>query len=450
MQPSIGQDIKKLLMVMLPVLVAQVSTVGMNFIDTAMSGHAGAADLAGVSVGANLFMPLMVGITSVLAAATPIIAQLIGRKKKEDIPAVVQSGLSLAFLAAVLLLGGYLLFINPVMKGLSLAPDVERIARYYLLAVVVGSFFQFPVMPLRSLTDTAGTTAISMGLFLAALPVNGLLNYMFIFGKWGAPHLGGIGAGVATALTYAMLLVLFIAVSVKWDDVFQGRRIFQRFHWRKGNVKEYLSIGVPNGLGAFMEASLFGFIVIFMARFGTEVLAAHQAAMNFSGLIYMVPLSFSMALTILVGVEAGARRYDRARRYGRLGLGLALSCGIIAGLFTIFEKDLIASIYAAEPALISGIGHFLIYTAAWQLFDGIACPIQGILRGYKDVRTPFALMMVAYWCVCFPMGIFLDAVTDYGPYAYWQGLVLGVLTSAVLLVVRLRLIEKRYRCKEAA
>ncbi|WP_301859439.1 MATE family efflux transporter [uncultured Megasphaera sp.] len=443
--PSLLHDCRKLLAVMVPVLITQVSTVGMNFIDTAMSGHAGAADLAGVSVGANLFMPLMVGIMSILAAATPIIAQLLGRKEKAAIPAVVRTGLYLAFLAAVTLLTAYWLGIDALMQGLALEPDVEHVARYYLLAVVIGSFFQFLVMPFRALTDTVGSTTLSMSLFLAALPVNGLLNYMFIFGMWGAPRLGGIGAGVATALTYALLLFLFITVTVYWDDCFQGRAIVSSLACRWSSLREYLAIGIPNGLGAFMESSLFGFIIIFMTPFGTDILASHQAAMNFSGLIYMVPLSFSMALTILVGIEVGAHRYDQARRFGRLGVALALGCGMTAATLSILGRNVIASIYAGDAALIPLIGHFLIYTAAWQTFDGIACPIQGILRGYKDVRVPFALMMVAYWGICFPTGILLDTYTDAGPYSYWQGLVLGVMCSAGLLTFRLRRIERKYQ-----
>lgn len=434
----------KLTHVMVPILIAQLSTVGMNFLDTAMSGHASKVDLAGVSVGASLFMPILVGTTGVLAAGTPIIAQLLGKRENSSIPEVVRTGMGVGLVIALLFALLYALGIDDVLGVMQLEPDVERVARYYLLAMVVSVFFETQVMVLRSLTDTVGGTAISMRLFLLGLPIDGVLNYMFIFGNWGAPRMGGIGAGIATALTYMILLGLFLAVILR-DKIFMGKNIFSSFHMKWASWKEFLGIGVPNGLGMFMEASLFGFIVIFMAQFGTDVLAAHQAAINFSGLIYMMPLSCSMALTILVGIEVGAGRYDRARAFRRTGIGLALTLAAMTAAFTIFFRMPIAAIYTDDGSVARIAGLFLIYCAGWQLFDAIAAPIQGILRGYKDAKVPFMLMMLAYWCVCFPVGFLLDHYFEIGAISYWQGLDIGVGTSALLLVGRLVMIEKKYR-----
>ena len=210
------------------------------------------------------------------------------------------------------------------------------------------------------------------------------------------------------------------------------------------NIREYLSIGIPNGLGIFMEASLFGFIIIFISKFGTNYIAAHQAAMSFSSVLYMLPLSFSLALTIIIGIEVGAKRYLEAKKYAYLGLIVSFSCVLsIVGL-VFFYRDYIALLYATDSLLLKYIAHFLIYTAAWQLFDAIACPIQGILRGYKDVKTAFYVSMLAYWGICLPVGMFLDFYMAQGAFAYWQSMVLGVCTSAILLFFRLRFIEKRF------
>lgn len=438
--------LSKLTHVMVPILIAQLSTVGMNFLDTAMSGHASKVDLAGVSVGASLFMPILVGTTGVLAAGTPIIAQLLGKGDRASIPAVIRTGLGVGLAIAVLFALFYVFCIDAVLGGMALEPEVAHVAKYYLLAMVVSVFFETAVMVLRSLTDTVGGTAISMRFFLLGLPIDAVINYMFIFGNWGVPRMGGIGAGIATAVTYVCLLVLFLAIVLRQRQ-FMGREIFSSLSMKWANWKEFLGIGIPNGLGMFMEASLFGFIVIFMAKFGTEVLAAHQAAINFSGLVYMIPLSCSMALTILVGIEVGAGRYDRARDFRRTGIGLALTLALIAACITVFGRGLIASIYTEDAGVAGIAGVFLIYCAGWQLFDAVAAPIQGILRGYKDAKVPFILMMIAYWCVCFPSGFFLDHVAGMGPVSYWQGLDIGVGTSALLLTVRLVMMERKYKAK---
>ncbi len=194
-----------------------------------------------------------------------------------------------------------------------------------------------------------------------------------------------------------------------------------------------------------MEASLFGFIIIFISKFGTDFIAAHQAAMSFSSVLYMLPLSFSMALTIIIGIEVGAEKYTEAKKYARLGIKVSFLTALSIVGFVFFNRDLIAMLYATDALLLGYIKHFLLYTAAWQLFDAIACPIQGILRGYKDVNAAFYISMFAYWGVCFPMGLFLDYYYNQGAFSYWQSMVTGVLASAILLFFRLHYTERKYR-----
>lgn len=438
-----GKHLKKLIGTMIPILIAQVSTVGMNFMDSAMSGHVSADDLAGVSIGASLFLPVLTTAMGILTSCTPMTAQLLGKGDRASIPEVVRSGMYLAFVLALMIAGGYFLFIDAILAGLALTPTVEYIARYYMMAMVGGVFFEALLLPLRSLTDTVGSTSISMRLFLLALPINGLLNYAFIFGKLGAPAMGGIGAGIATLLTYFLLLLLFLAV-VLTQKGFMGKEIFSSTKSHLATWKEYMALGIPNGIGIFMETSLFGFIIIFITKFGTEVIAAHQAALNFSGLIYMLPMSCSMAMTILVGIEVGAGRLDRAREFSRLGLLTTLAGAACTISFTFFCRHQIAAIYTNDEKVLALAGTFLIYCAGWQLFDDIAAPIQGILRGYKDAKVPSILMVIAYWGACLPMGIFLDFALGHGPESYWQGLDFGVGCSSLLLLARLWQIERKH------
>ncbi len=437
-------DFKKLIRTMIPLWIAQVSTIGMNFMDSAMSGHVSADDLAGVSVGASLFMPILTSSMSVLSAATPMIAQLLGKREMGSIPRIVRTGLYLSMVLACLFALGYYCFIDRIMEGLQLTAKVEYIARYYMLVMVGAFFFETMTIPLRSLTDTVGSTSISMGLFLLALPINGLFNYMFIFGKWGAPAMGGIGAGIATLLTYVFLLALFLLVILR-NQLFMGRELFSSISCYGKDWKEYLSLGIPNGLATFMETSLFGFIIIFLTKFGTTVMAAHQAAMNFSALIYVIPFSCSLAMTILVGIEVGANRLDKARAFSRLGLITTLCAAVCTITFTVTMRGWISSLYTEEKEVMALAQLFLLYCAGWQLFDDIAAPIQGILRGYKDAKVPFFLMLLAYWGCCLPMGLFLDFVMGHGALSYWQGLDFGVGCSAVFLVVRLVIIERRMK-----
>lgn len=438
----VKKDIKKLLSVMIPILVAQVSTAGVTFINTTMAGHAGADDLAGVSVGAGLFYPLLASIIGLLMAGTPLMAQLIGRKERESLPFIVRSGMVIGLSVWALFTAAYFFFIDDLLASLALEAAVEHIARYYLMTMIGVVFFLALMIPLRCLTDTAGSTSISMKLFLMAPVINGIFNYIFIYGHGGMPALGGIGAGLATMMTYGFLLGLFLLVVMKSKDL-GGRQIFSSLALRSKDLREYLVVGVPSGLSIFMEMSLFSLIIVFLSRYGTDALAAYQIADNFASLVYMLPVSCSMALTILIATAVGAGDMTLARRYKKAGFVVAMAGAMMTASFTVLFRNSIGSVYTDDAAVALIAGQFLIYSAGWQLFDAISTPIQGILRGLKDTRISFILMVLAYWGGCFPMSLFLDSHTALGADSFWLGLDFGVGCSAFLMILRLLYVERK-------
>lgn len=438
----VKKDIKKLLSVMIPILVAQVSTAGVTFINTTMAGHAGADDLAGVSAGAGLFYPLLASIIGLLMAGTPLMAQLIGRKERESLPFIVRSGMVIGLSVWALFTAAYFFFIDDLLASLALEAAVEHIARYYLMTMIGVVFFLALMIPLRCLTDTAGSTSISMKLFLMAPVINGIFNYLFIYGHGGMPALGGIGAGLATMMTYGFLLGLFLLVVMKSKDL-GGRQIFSSLALRSKDLREYLVVGVPSGLSIFMEMSLFSLIIVFLSRYGTDALAAYQIADNFASLVYMLPVSCSMALTILIATAVGAGDMTLARRYKKAGFVVAMAGAMLTASFTVLFRNSIGSVYTDDAAVALIAGQFLIYSAGWQLFDAISTPIQGILRGLKDTRISFFLMVLAYWGGCFPMSLFLDSHTALGADSFWLGLDFGVGCSAFLMILRLLYVERK-------
>ena len=437
------QRLRRLFSVMIPILITQTAIMAMNFFDSSMSGHAGAVDLAGTSIGGNIWMPIFVGTNGVLLGAMPIVAHLVGGGKRGDIGKVIRHTifLALAFSAVIILMG--VLFLDTLLTHLHLEAQVHYIAKMYMAAVAVGVVPFFMSTSLRALIDTLGHTGITMKIYLLALPVNAFLNYCFIFGKLGLPRLGGIGAGVATGITYWLEFAIFVWIVHKLP-AFADFRIFKdRFRLDFKQLRENLSIGVPIGLAMFMEASIFGVVALFIAKFGTVIIAAHQAALGFTSLLYMVPLSFSMALTILVGVEAGARRFEEAKKISRLGIAVNMSIAVFLTILVYTNRPQIALLYTTDPVIIEKVVGFLFYAIFFQLFDATAAPIQGILRGYKDVKATFYSGFFAYWAVCLPLGCFLDFVLDHGPAAYWQSLDIGLFFSAVFLTLRMFWLQRK-------
>lgn len=215
------------------------------------------------------------------------------------------------------------------------------------------------------------------------------------------------------------------------------------------SFKELMKIGVPIGFSIFFETAVFSAVTLLMSRFDTVTIAAHQAAINFASTLYMIPLSICMSLTILVGFESGSGRLKDARQYGIMGIGTAAVLSLLTALVLLFAGSHVAGLYSDEPEVISLIQHFLIYAIFFQISDAIATPIQGVLRGYKDVNPAFIICFIAYWVIGLPVGYLLATYTDLGAYGYWIGLITGLAIGAILLLSRLIRVQRRFALQKA-
>lgn len=441
---TLSKKMRQFLIILFPILVTQISLTATSFFDTVMSGNAGQLDLAGVAIGANLWMPVFTGINGILIGITPILAQLHGAGKNESMPFIVVQGIYLAAALAFIVLVAGSLILSPVLSVMDLDSSVQEIAYHFLAALAFGILPLFIAAVLRNFIDALGYTRTTMVITLCALPINIALNYLLIFGKLGFPRLGGVGAGYASAITYWCMLLISIMV-VHRAKPFSDYRIFHRFFgvspaaWRN-----LLIIGVPIGSSIFCEVSIFAAVALFMADFGTATIAAHQAAINFAGLIYMVPLSIGMALTIVIGFEVGANRYSDARHYTLLGICSAIAIAIFCAIGLFCFSPQVAGLYTNDPDMLQLIQSFLAYAIFFQLSDAIAAPIQGALRGYKDVKVTLVMAVISYWLIGMPTGYVLASYTSAGAYGYWIGLITGLAFGAIVLAARLIRLQNKY------
>lgn len=434
--------LKELVALMLPMIGTQLAIMGMAFFDASMSGQAGKVELAGAAIGSNIWAPLHTGFGGILMAAMPISANYLGAGDKAKISRVIRQGLFLAVIFGLLIILSGMFCLPWVLGAMGLENEVYRVAQWYLISVAIGIIPFFLTIPLRSLVDTLGYTNLSMKLFLLALPINACLNYVFIFGKLGFPRLGGIGAGVATGLTYWLMLGLFIYV-VSSVEPFKDFKAWGASRPDKQLLREYMKIGIPMGFSIFLEVTIFCVVAFFMAKYGTQVIAAHQAAMNFSCLIYMIPLSFSMALTITVGIAHGAGQELEAKKFSRLGLELSVLIAAVYLLGELVFRHVLSGIYSADPEVRSLIERFILFAMVWQIGDTVGAPCQGVLRGYKDVNATFWSNVMAFWVICLPVGLLLERYTELGPFSYWTSLVMGVGCSAVFLMGRVHWLQAK-------
>ena len=401
-------------------------------------------DLAGVAIGVNLWLPVQTGLNAVLLAVTPMVAQLLGAREEDKIAGVIIQALYLSLFISLLVIGLGVFIIKSVLARLNLEAAVELIAFRYLAALGLGIVPCFAYTVLRAFIDALGQTKMTMLITFLTLPLNVVLKYAFIFGKFGLPKLGGVGAGVATSLTYWLILLIAMTVTIKLEP-FKKYKIFSAFFpISHAKQREIIKLGLPMGLATFAETAVFSVVTLLMSIFNTATIAAHQAAMNFEAFFFMAPLSISMTLTILVGFEVGAQRFSDARKYQQIGLSISISFAVFCGLSIFLLKEQVALVYSKDPAVITLIQQFLIYAVFFQFSDALATPSQGILRGYKDVMIPSVIAFTAHWLVGLPLGFFLANYTLLGPFGYWVGLITGVAGAALALFSRLIWLNSKY------
>ena len=438
---NLQQRMRLFISIFLPILIYQLANFSASFVDTTMTGQYDTLHLAGVSMATSLWIPFFDLLIGIVSALVPIIGHHLGQGKKEKIASdfyqfiYLSLGLSL-ILFALVFVGAPL-----VLAHLGLEPLVEEVANNYLWYLALGIIPLLLFSTIRSLFDALGLTKLSMYLMLLLLPLNGTFNYALIYGAFGFPEMGGAGAGLGTSLAYWVLLFISLLVAVKHPKI----RVYELWKIRpldKKGLIEGIRLGLPIGGTFFAEVVIFSVVGLVMAKFSSLIIASHQAAMNFSNLMYAFPMSISTSMSIIVSYEIGANRPDDVKKFCKLGRLTALGIAGFTFLFLYVLRDRVAALYGSDTEFIRMTSVFLTYSLFFQLADTFAAPLQGILRGYKDTQVPFFLGLIAYWGVSLPLGLFLDHYTSLGPYGYWIGLIASLVMSGILFQWRLNRLAK--------
>ncbi|MCW3148245.1 MATE family efflux transporter [Stutzerimonas stutzeri] len=433
-------ELRTLFALALPMMIAQLANTAMGFVDTVMAGRVSAHDLAAVALGNSIWVPVFLLLTGVILATTPNVAQHFGAGRFERIGPLVRQALwmggGLGGLCAIVMWNA-----EPVLHWMKVEPVLIDPSMAYLRAVACG----FPAIGLyqvlRCYSDGLGHSRPSMVLGILGLLLNIPLNYIFIYGKLGAPALGGVGCGVATALVMLFML-LGMLFWVRRAAPYRSSQLFTHFerpNWPA--LRHLLSVGVPIGIAVFAEASIFSVIALLIGALGATVVAGHQIALNFTSLIFMIPLSLGMAVTVRVGQALGRNAPRDARFAAGVGMGTALVYACFSASSMLLFAEQIARIYTPDPAVIAVAASLFFYAALFQFSDVVQVTAAGALRGYQDTRMTMLFTLFAYWAIGLPIGYVLG-LTDHlgtasGPGGLWQGLIAGLSCAAVLLSIRL-------------
>lgn len=439
-----SNDVKQILNLMLPIFVTMLTVAAMQSIDIIMSGHASNADVAGVSVAGNIWFPAYVGLNGIILASATLFANMLGAGKKAEMRGVLHHSIILSVIIGIALIIIINVAINYIHLFLPIEPHVLEIAKGYIFALSWSVIPLCIVSSLRQFIEALNQARVVTVVMLLALPINVAINYIMIFGKLGFPRLGGIGAGYATTVTYLFVFAMLAYICIT-QPPFNEHKIKEGFKIEFKRFREQLRLGIPIGIAIFFEAAMFNALGMLITKFGTNIIAANQAATSISTMTYMLALSLSLSLNIVVGYKIGAKDYAMARQLSLTGLKITVlvtSCAM--ALLWLFKAQVIA-LYSPDPAVQKLIQDFLVLVIIYQVADGVAVASQGIMRAYHDVRTCFAIVMFTYWGICLPLGMLFDVYFNRGITSYWQGMVVGIFIGSIISWSRIRYLHKKYQ-----
>ena len=427
-----------------PVILGMLGHTFVAFIDNIMVGQLGTAELAAVSLGNSfMFIAMSIGI-GFSTAITPLIAEADSSNNLQQARAAYKNGLFLCTTLGILL---FLLvfFSKPLMYLMQQPEEVVALAIPYLDLVAFSLIPLIIFQAIKQFSDGMSMTKYPMYATLLANIVNVILNYLLIFGKFGFPEMGIVGAAYGTLASRIIMVIYLWALLRYRKRSAQIVKNIKFFVLDSLMVKRIINLGSLSAMQMFFEVAIFTAAIWFSGLLGKNPQAANQIALNLSSMTFMVAMGLSVASMIRVGNQKGLQNYKELRRIAfsifLLGTLLALFFAVV---FFIFHKSLPniymdlddATNYKDNIEVIEIASKLLLAAAFFQISDSIQVVVLGALRGLQDVKVPTILTFISYWCVGFPVSYYLGKEEMYGSFGIWLGLLAGLTTASILLFIR--------------
>ncbi|AXV65403.1 MATE family efflux transporter [Pseudoalteromonas lipolytica] len=430
-------EAKRLISLAIPVFLAQVTLILMTVVDTVMAGQVSATDLAALSIATGIWNPLMLALQGILLALTGIIAQFSGSNDKHGISHYFQQGLYLALVLSVIGLGLATLA-DSILSHLNTTAAITTLAEQYIHFVKWGIFGFLLFSVYRNITEGMGMTKPAFYISLIGLAVNIPANYVFIHGHLGFNAYGGAGCGIATALVFTAMAITQM-IYCHFDKKINAKALLANFSLpQPATMWTITKVGIPISLATFFEVTLFACIPLFIAHLGAVAVAGHQIAASVTTLLFMMPLSLSIAISIRIGNLFGQQHFKQLRSAVSTSYILAAIIAFLLASVTFFARDIISQLYSDNPEVLALASSIMVLACIYQLPDALQVSANGILRGLKYTAPIGYITFVSYWLIGFALG-FVLARTDLivpamGPHGFWIGIIVGLSAAAIMLM----------------
>ncbi|RNC89539.1 MAG: MATE family efflux transporter [Allomuricauda sp.] len=421
------------------------------FADNIMVGQLGTAELAAVSLGNSLVLMFMYVGIGFSTAITPLVAEADGANDKPEAKKILKHGVLLCILLGIGLFG-VIMACKPLLYLAKQPEEVVQLAIPYLNLVAFSIIPMIIFQAFRQFSEGLSQTKFPMYATILANVLNVVLNYLLIFGSFGFPKMGIVGAAVGTLVSRCVMLA-FLYYLLWSKKEYKDFVTNFKFKIRDTSMfKKLVDLGLPSSMQVFFEVALFTGAIWLSGVLGKNPQAANQIALNLSSMTYMVGVGLSVAAMVRVGNQKGLQKFDELRRIGISVFLLTFLVEIVFAAIFLLGKDWLPTIYLDANDMsnqqdnievIVLAAKLLLVAAFFQISDGIQVVVLGALRGIQDVKTPMALTFVAYWVVGFPISYYLGLHTELKSIGIWIGLLSGLTTSALLLYLRFNRLTKK-------
>ena len=421
------------------------------FADNVMVGQLGTAELAAVSLGNSfVFIAMSLGI-GFSTAITPLVAEADSANNISQGKNAFKHGLILCTLLSVLLFL-IILLLKPLMYYMDQPKEVVELAIPYLNYVALSLIPLIIFQALKQFSDGLSNTKYPMYATILANIINIVLNYLLIFGSFGFPKLGIVGAAIGTLFS-RIIMVYFLWMIFKSKDKF--RPYITNFNFKKIEQKisaKLFNLGFPSALQMFFEVGIFTAAIWLSGVLGKNPQAANQIALNLSSMTFMVGIGLSVAAMVRVGNQKGLNDFISLRRIAFSIFFLTFIIEIIFASFFLIFRDWLPTLYIDGDTLVNIddnkevvliASKLLLVAAFFQIFDGLQVAILGALRGLQDVKIPAFITFISYWIVGFPISYYLGLYTSLESVGIWIGLFTGLFVASILLYIRFNYLSKK-------
>lgn len=435
-----------------PVITGMLGHTLVSFVDNVMVGQMGTAELAAVSLGNSfLFIAMSLGI-GFSTAITPLVAESDSEANFASGQSVLKHGVFLCTLLSVALFGLILLG-KPLMSLMQQPEEVVALALPYLDLVAISLIPLIIFQAFKQFSDGMSKTVFPMYATIIANIINVLLNYVLIFGKFGFPQMGIVGAAIGTLISRGAMLVILIVLLKrnKKTAPFLAGLNFRNIQKRMS--KKLLNLGFPSALQMFFEVALFTAAIWLSGVLGKNMQAANQIALNLASMTFMFAMGLGVTAMIRVGNQKGLRNFTELRRVAQsiflLGLLFAIGFAVIFMLFRFSLPNLYVNVNDLSQIqdtreVVASAASLLLLAAIFQISDSVQVMVLGALRGMQDVKIPTLITFISYWVIGFPVCYFLGKPNMFGGVGIWIGLLFGLTTASVLMYLRFQYLTKKW------